>query len=290
MLYLTSTGSGWKNIGGVNVPVSTGIFRNNSDVAMAFGVKPLRPEKTINMSGGITSALSENINLTLDGYWIQIKNRIVLSGIFDKNNPYVNSLLLDRPDIDQVQFVTNAINTKTHGIDIIMNGNWKIKKSGLQLTLAANFTRTNIFGTIQTTDKLPADSLNTNTLFNREEREKIEHSQPASKIILSANYKKSKVGILIRSTRFGKTSIVQNAANPAQDEFFSAKIFTDINFIYSIKTWLTITTGINNVFDVYPDPVKNPINQNQGILIYSNQATPYGYNGGYYFLNMAFSF
>ena len=95
---------------------------------------------------------------------------------------------------------------------------------------------------------------------------------------------------MIRSTRFGKTSIVQNSAITAQDEFFSAKIFTDINFNYSLKTWLTITAGINNVFDVYPDPVKNPLNQNQGILIYSNQGTPYGYNGGYYFLNMAFNF
>ena len=113
---------------------------------------------------------------------------------------------------------------------------------------------------------------------------------PASKIILSANYKIGKVGILIRSTRFGETSIVQNSANPLQDEFFSPKIFTDISFNYSPETWITITAGINNVFDVYPDPVKNSLNKNQGILIYSNQATPYGYNGGYYFVNMSFTF
>ena len=50
------------------------------------------------------------------------------------------------------------------------------------------------------------------------------------------------------------------------------------------------SAGVNNIFDVYPDPVKNPINKNQGILIYSNQGTPYGYYGGYYFLSMAFNF
>jgi len=225
----------------------------------------------------------------VDGYWIEIKNRIVLSGIFDKSNPDVARILINRPDIDQVRFMTNAINTRTRGIDIVMNGNWKVNNGNLGLILAANFTRTTLFGPIQTTDKLAANSSNENILFNREEREKIEHSQPASKIILSANYKKGKVGILIRSTRFGETSIVQNSANTSQDEFFSAKIFTDINFNYRPKTWLTITAGINNVFDVYPDRVKNPINQNQGILIYSNQGTPYGYNGGYYFVNMAFN-
>jgi len=288
-IYLTSTGSGWKNIGGINVPVRTGIFRNNSDVAMAFGVKQLRPEKAINMSGGFTSTLSPYINLTVDGYWIEIKNRIVLSGIFDKNNPYVNSLLQNRPNIDQVQFVANAINTKTRGIDIVMNGNWKIKKSGLQLTLAANFTHTNLFGPVQSTDKLPADSLNTNTLFNREEREKIEHGQPASKIIVSGNYKSGKMGILIRSTRFGKTSVVYNSVDSSRDEFFSPKILTDVSINYTPKTWLTVTAGVNNIFDVYPDPVKNPINKNQGILNYSNQATPFGYSGGYYFVSMTFN-
>jgi iron complex outermembrane receptor protein len=288
--YLTQTSStAWKNIGGINYPVTNGIFPNNSVITKAFGVRPLQPEKAINVSTGFTSTLSPHLNITVDGYWIQIKNRIVLSGIFDKSNPDVNTILINRPDIDQVRFMTNAINTRTRGIDIVMNGNWKVNKGNLGLIAAANFTRTTLFGPIQTTDKLAANSSNENILFNREEREKIEHSQPASKIILSANYNKGKVGMLIRSTRFGETSVVLNSANTAQDEFFSAKIFTDINFNYSPKTWLTITAGINNVFDVYPDPVKNPINQNQGILIYSNQGTPYGYNGGYYFVTITLS-
>ena len=89
-----------------------------------------------------------------------------------------------------------------------MNGNWKMRKSSFRLTLAANFTHTKLFGPIQSTDKLPIDSLNTNTLFNREEREKVEHGQPASKIIASANYNMGKMGILIRSSRFGKTSVM----------------------------------------------------------------------------------
>ena len=285
-IHLIRVSHSWRN----GVPVMTGIFPNTSPITKAFGVKPLHPEKAINVSAGITSTLSRHLNITIDGYWIQIKNRIVLSGIFDKSNPDINAILNTRPDIDQVRFMTNAVNTRTRGIDIVMNGNWKVSKGNLGSMLTANFTRTTLFGPIQTTDKLAANASNENILFNREEKEKIEHSQPASKIILSANYNKGKVGILIRSTRFGKTSIVLNSDSTSQDEFFSAKIFTDISFSYSPKTWLTITAGVNNVFDVYPDPVKNPLNQNQGILIYSNQGTPYGYNGGYYFVNMSFSF
>jgi hypothetical protein len=61
-----------------------------------------------------------------------------------------------------------------------------------------------------------------------------------------ANYKKGKTVIIIRSTRFGETSIVLNSANKAQDDFFSTKLFTDFNFIYSPKTWLTLSAGVNN--------------------------------------------
>ena len=276
--------------GGVNVPVRKGIFSNNSPVAMAFGVKPLQPEKAINLSTGFTSTISPNINVTVDGYWIQIKNRIVLSGVFSKSNPDVYKIIQHMRDIDQVQLITNAINTRTRGLDIIMNSHWQIHKASFGCMLAANFSRTNIFGPIQMADSLPANTLNSNTLFNREEREKLENGQPGSKIILSADYKKGKFGILVRNTRFGKTSAVFDLADHSRDEFFSAKILTDVSISYSPATSVTITTGANNVFDIYPDPLKNNNNNNQGILIYGNEAMPFGYNGGYYFLTLNFNF
>ena len=290
-IYSSLTGSGYRKVGAVIIPVRVGTFSNKSAVAKAFGVKPLQPEKAVNFSVGITSIVLPHINMTVDAYWIQIKDRIVLSGIFDKTtNPDVNRILQNRPNIDQVQFITNAINTRTRGIDIVMNGNWKIRKAILGFMLAANFTRTNVFGPIQLADSLKVTTTNTNTLFNREEKEKIEHGQPASKIILSGNYKKGKTSFLIRSTRFGKTSAVFSSADKSRDEFFSAKVLTDLSINYSPKTWLSITAGVNNIFDVYPDRLKNYSNTNQGILIYSNEAMPFGYTGGYYYVNMAFNF
>jgi len=287
-MYYTSIIAGVNRASGGSVPIRTGIFSNNSAVAVAFGVKPLQPEKAINVSSGFTSTISPNINVTIDGYWIQIKNRIVLSGVFPKSNPDVKKILQHMPDIDQVQFITNAINTRTLGLDIVMNSHWQIHKASFGCMLAANFTRTNIFGPIQSTDNLPYSL--TNTLFNREEKAKLENGQPGSKIILSADYKKGKFGILVRNTSFGKTSAVFNSADHSQDEFFSAKILTDVSISYSPATSITLTTGADNVFNIYPDPLKNKNNSNQGILIYSNEAMPFGYNGGYYFLTVNFDF
>ena len=291
-IYLNSVSSSWKDVGGVRIPTRLGLFSNKTEVAKAFGVKPLQAEKALNLGIGFTSSISSHISMTIDAYWIQIKNRIVLSGRFDRSNPDVNRILQNYPDIDAVQFITNAINTKTRGLDIVMNGNWKIRKVNLGFTLAANFTQTNIFGPVQLADSLESNTRNTNILFNVEEQEKIEHSQPGSKIILSTTVSKGKFGFVFRNTRFGNTSTTTLFVNPIDTlhEFLSPKILTDININYTPKSWLTITVGANNVFNVYPDRLKNYRNTNEGMLIYGNEAMPFGYNGGYYYVNMSFNF
>ena len=290
-IYFGSTSTTWKNVGGVNTPVALGIFRNNSDVAKAFGVKPLQPEKALNLAAGFTSRFSSHITMTVDGYWIQIKNRIVLSGRFDKaGNNYVKKILENYSQVDQVQFITNAINTKNLGLDIVLNGNWKIKKGNLACMLAANFNSTKIFGAIQTTDKLPADSLNTNTLFNREEKMKIEKGQPRSKIIVYGTYSTGRTTFLIRNTRFGKTAYAFDSKDLSRDQSFSAKILTDLAIEYTLKKELAIKAGGNNVFNVYPDRLKNYTNTTEGILIYSNESSPFGFNGGYYYVGITFNY
>jgi outer membrane receptor protein involved in Fe transport len=50
---------------------------------------------------------------------------------------------------------------------------------------------------------------------------------------------------------------------PAYWHFLSARILTDASISYSPKKWLTITTGGNNIFDVYPDALKKSFNTNR---------------------------
>lgn len=271
--------------------LTQGIFSNNSMVTKAFGIPSLQAERTVNMSGGFTSKLSNNINVTVDAYRIQIKNRIVLSGVFRKADPDVAAILVNYPNIDLVQFYTNAINTITRGIDVVLNGNWGINKTKLGLTLAANLNRNAIFGGIKTTDKISGTSRYTNTLFGIEERTALEKSQPGEKIILSATVNKGKFGFTFRNTLFGKTASATIVTNPTDTlyDFFSSKILTDFSISYTPKPWLTITAGANNIFDEYPDRLKNYRNTGEGIGIYSNGASPFGYNGGYYFVGMGFN-
>ena len=279
------------NIGGVITPVTSGIFNNDHTVSKLFGVPSLGAERSINLSGGLTSTLSRHVYLTLDAYWIQVKNRVVMSGGYYRSNREVDSLLNDPslddyPYIDRVQFFSNAINTRTRGIDVVIHGKWNFHKDQFIAVIAANFTKTRLFGEIKTAASLSPTSGNQNTLFNEEVRTNLESGQPRDKIIVSLNYKKKKLGFMLRNSRFGKTAF-QYPGSPK--ETFSPKILTDLSISYAPKSWLTISAGANNVFDVYPDRIEDYKNTNEGRNIYATDGSQFGFFGGYYFLRSSFN-
>jgi len=291
--YLKSLG--WTFKGPARILVTRGIFPNDHYVTDSFGVPSLTAEKSINLGGGFTATMLKHICVTVDAYWIQIKNRVILSSSLDTGTRGVREILSSIPNIkvDQVQFFTNAINTRTRGIDIILDGNWNLGKARLGASLAANFTSTHLFGDITGSEKLPTDTtdiMHTKGLFNIEDRTIIEKGQPDDKIILSISYQRGKTEANIRNTRFGKTTIAPIQNNKILYETFTPKILTDISLSYLIKQWVKVTAGANNIFDVYPDLLKNYDNTNEGRWIYSPEASPFGFNGGYYFVSMSFNF
>ena len=273
---------------------TSGIFNNVSAVTKAFDIPLLEAEKSVNLSGGFTSRFSNFISLTVDAYWIQIRNRIVLSGVFDRRiDPYVDTILVNYPNIEVVQFYVDAINTRTFGVDAIINGWWHFNKTKFAVTLAANFNRNSIFGKIKTPDHITNVSRYTNTIFGIEEKTTMEKDQPDKKIILSATVSKGKFEFVFRNTFFGNTATREIVTSPPRDtlyQSFSSKIITDFNINYSPSSWLTITIGGNNIFDVYPDRLKYFRINTGGISLYSNGPSPFGSNGGYYYVSMSVNF
>jgi iron complex outermembrane receptor protein len=279
--------------GNASVPSTLGVFNSDNTVTKIFGVPTLDAEKSLNMNVGLTSAISKYVYFTIDAYWIQIRNRVVLSGVFNRRtNPEVDSLLKD-PSLNgytyvaQVQFFSNAVSTRTQGVDAVLNGKWSIHKAQLVAFLSANFTRTRLFGKVKTATNLRATTENQNTLFNQEQKARVENGQPRSKFILNLNYKTGKFGFVLRNTRFGETAIHYA---PRPKETFSPKIITDVTVRYAPKSWVTITTGANNIFDVYPDRIKNYGNTNEGLYLFAMESSPFGFNGGYYFVSMSLNF
>ena len=283
-------------IGGARTLITRGIFPNDDEVIKALNIPSLKAEKTLNASAGIALHMGRFASLTADAYWIQIRDRIVLSGSFErKTGSSLDSILDANPDFDaisRVAFFSNAIHTRTRGIDIVFSAHHNRGQAKWRFDLGANFTRTRVYGSIKTSGRLTANEENSNILLNTEERTKIEYGQPGSKIIGTLTYERQKLKALIRNTRFGKTMMAPLSSNPNRflTESFSPKLLTDISISYAAGALITVTAGTNNIFNVYPDRLKHYENTAQGSWIYSPEASPFGFNGGYYFLALDLRF
>lgn len=279
-----------QNLTGVGL-VRAITFQNESKIAGDFGISPLQAEKAVNLSSGFTSSISKNISFTIDAYWIQIKNRVIYSGNITGSYPEVRSILNDNnlQDVQNVRFFSNAINTRTKGVDIVFSGRWPINNSELETSLAANLTRTNLYGAILYAKNLPDDSIYRNLLVNREERNRVEDAFPRNKIIFNITYNVGKWKLNANFVHYGSVNLKANDIGRNPDETLSAKTIAAFNFAFRMKSFLTLTIGAENLFNTYPDSIKYDLNSQNGLLIYNPNFAPFGINGGYYYINMSFN-
>src|SRR3546814_7409010 len=66
------------NLTGVGL-VEVGTFPVGSPIAIALGAEPLKPEKSLNFSGGLVFNMVRGLSLTVDYYNIRIEDRITLT-------------------------------------------------------------------------------------------------------------------------------------------------------------------------------------------------------------------
>jgi iron complex outermembrane receptor protein len=273
-------------------PFENRTFPVSSDVAQALGAQPLTAEKSENYSFGVALNPVKNLSLTADYYQILIDDRIVFSGNF--NQPAVVTFLTNAgfPNIAGARYFTNAIDTRTLGLDVVANYGLALGASStLRLTGGFNY---NVNRVLRVAPTPPALSAFQQTLFDRIERARIEVGQPKDNLYLSGVFNYQDLGITLRTQRFGEVTSFGTDPTGLLDQTFSAKWITDVGASYTFGGRFTFAAGVDNVFDVYPD--ENALGDattagtnNFGIFPY-NQISPFGFNGAFYYGRLTFGF
>jgi iron complex outermembrane recepter protein len=274
------------------VPFDNRTFPVTSPVAQALGASPLTPEQSRNYSFGLALNPVKNLSVTADYYQILIDDRIVFSGNF--TGTAIRTFLTSQgfPGVAGGRFFTNAIDTRTLGVDVVANYGFAIgATSTLRLTGGFNYNVNRVLRVAPTPAALSAFQ---ETLFDRVERARIEVGQPKDNLYLSGVFNYREVGFTVRTQRFGEVTSFGTPTDGSLDQTFGAKWITDVNASYTFGGRLTFTAGVDNVFDVYPDQNNqgNPTtagNNNFGIFPY-NQISPFGFNGAFYYGRLAFGF
>jgi iron complex outermembrane receptor protein len=285
--YFSAVSTNFINVGTppVNTPFEIRTFAIGTPGATLLGARELEAEESVNYSAGITARPFESLSLTADYYRVDIDNRIVLSGNFI--DPSVRTLLENNGimGVSGARYFTNAIDTRTRGIDLVMQYGLNLAPRGLlRFTAGHNQNKTKVTRVAPTPPQLAAVST---ALFDRVQRALFEVGQPRNNTSLTANYSLRGLSFNVHTQRFGKVTEYMPAVTGAQDQTYGAKWVTDLALSYKFFDRLALTVGGNNITDQYPDTTIT-LNQTRGIYPFDASSSTWGINGAYYYVKASY--
>jgi iron complex outermembrane receptor protein len=168
----------------------------------------------------------------------------------------------------------------------------------LDLTLAANFTETEVTDTYTPTDSALV-GISPKDVFSEQAISIIEEWQPQDRISLSGLYKAGLFTVNLTFNRYGEYTVLDG-----ERQTYGAELLTDLRVNYQYNDELSFNFGGNNIFDVYPD--KNEIGNSRsgtivdsngnivasspGVFTYSRRSAPFGFNGAYFYAGAEYQF
>ncbi|WP_426060190.1 TonB-dependent receptor [Hymenobacter sp. B1770] len=225
-------------------PVEVLLARNNSAVTQKLGIPSLKQETSTSANVGFTSRLGSSVNLTVDGYYIKVKDRVVLTSQFSADDPVIGADLVAL-NVDQAQFFANAADTRSLGLDVVLNHFVAVGTGRLTSTVAANFNSLRI-DRVQTSGRLVGRE---DDFFGPREQAFVKASAPPSKINLTFDYQVSRWGALLRFVRFDEVTLLDFDNEPMK---YDSRITTDLTLSYALTPHLQLAVGSSNLFGVFP--------------------------------------
>ena len=269
--FFSSTATNFLSVPGQGlVPFESLTLPVSSPAAQVLGAQELKPENSTHASAGVAITPLPNLDITVDYYRINIDDRIVLSGNF--TGPRITDLLAPF-GANSARFFTNAIDTRTNGVDITASYRVALADAGeVRLNGGYNNTKTEIVGSIATPPQLSGFE---NVLFDRIEQRRLECAQPHDSLRAGADWRRSQWGANVNFARYGE--FCSFTANPTDDQVFEPKWLTDVEVSYRVSNNFTLAAGGQNLFNVFPD--RNiTINSFNGIQTFPSHS-PFGMNG-----------
>ena len=280
------------NLNAAGVLTETLTARENSAVTRAFGIEPLKEETSKSVSFGAILRPSQGLSVTADVYRIKIDDRIVFSSTISPESGACATAaacpikaILDPLRVGQAQFFTNAIDTTTTGFDLVAQQTIKGQGSTLVLSGQLGFNKTEV-------DNRRSQSpvLTGTQLFDDTQVTLIEKGQPRQHHVVAADWTTGPWNVTARANYFGE--VEGQGFTPGFIQTWEAKWIVDLTGRYAFNKNLSLTAGVNNLFDTYPtkwDPVKAAPFPQLGFT-HCWETCPFGINGRSFYVKADYNF
>jgi iron complex outermembrane receptor protein len=253
------------------------LARNDSELARLVGIPDLKEEQSMNFSAGLTWHARPNTAVTADIYRIDIDDRIVLTGGFSADDADIGAII-EAQNLLEARFFTNAIDTRTQGLDFTVTntaGPWSS-------SLALNLNETDVLQV----NTAPGLAGKEDIYFNKRERLFVQGSAPKTKGVLSGGYRAARWNAGARLNYFGEMEAgtwtqIDDPESPSQQ--YDARVTTDVHVGFSLPRNLGVSIGGTNILDVQPTE-QDPFETENGARWENVQM---GINGAAYYVRVS---
>ncbi len=255
---------------------TTGRLAPTNPIAAFLGAKPLQPETSKSYNLGLVWQMGSSLTGSIDAYQVDVAKRFSSSPTHTLTTKEKSDLVAQgvpgASGFTSVNWFTNDFDTRTQGVDFVIDYKRAVAAGHLDLKLAYNHNDTKV-----TAGALAANPTQA-ILF--------EEGIPKDNVTSSATYTLGAFDYQVRARYYG--SWTDSTGNTTGDIFqtFGGVTFFDASLTYHINRKLSLKVAAQNLFDTYPD--KAVFQASRGIDYSRN--SPYDTNGGQYFVRLNASF
>ena len=251
--------------------VNNGTIPSTNPVAQLRGGEALDPEKSTSWTIGTVLALGP-VDVTIDYFNIELEDRIAPSQNYSLTQAEVDSLVASgvtsAANLQNFRFFTNDFDTTTKGVDIVASYTTEAIGDSTDFSLAFNQTDTSV-------DKYSPETIDATRI------RELQEGLPQTRWNLSAN-------TMLASWRvMGRVSYYDDWFDSEDGQVYSGEYIVDAELAYNFTDSLSVTLGAQNLLDQTPE--ENPGAADGSGNRYS-QFSPFGFDGGFYYLRSRYQF
>ena len=258
-------------------------------ISLQLGATPLTPEESVNFSLGVVMQASETFFATLDYFNIRLADRISTTSAIPLTEEDITALIAKgRPDAakyNAAKYFTNDFDTKTQGVDIVVNYSFSHEDWSNSLLLAYNWTDTQV----ERVTRYPAlvnGEIQLLPNLTQARVKMLEDNLPGHRGSLTLEQSKGNWAFTWRLNYYGKFYEDHLDASAGMDIFGGALTTFDAQFSWQVLPHTVLTVGAQNLFDALPE--ENPFQGEVGALY--PPTSPSGINGAFYYAGLEYTF
>ncbi|WP_299493054.1 TonB-dependent receptor [uncultured Shewanella sp.] len=259
------------------VLVDSALLPPTNPIALQLGSEELSPEKSSSYTLGVVYTLGE-VYMTLDYYNIQVDDRISQSAKIDLTDADKAILIADGvPNVaglSQVSYFTNDFDTTTQGVDFVANYSTDLLLGDSSFALVYNWNETKVDSYTDVTGDFKVSRL--------------ENDLPNHRATFTWNQAWEYLGLFTRVNYYGEYQGV-HVDYDATAKTASDSVTVDMELSYYINEAFTVAVGAQNIFDKKAELIDYDGDSNAWGGVYY-ETSPYGFNGGYYYLKGIYRF